>query len=308
MVYNCTRYIRSVKTIMLFSIIIPIIFSCKKDNSDTNKSTNTSAGPSTLSSKASGSATLSLDTANRKNLIFSNDFESSSPLSNFTDLEEAYTSSITVSDTVAEAGKYSMKVVVNKSDPIVNNGKRAEVTLYADSVVKVERWIGFSIFLPSSYIADPVPEAVQQYHDIPDLADGGVWRSPPFALETQNGHWLLVRRWSAATLTTNATSSGQTYDLGAYNTSTWTNWVFHIKFSWGSDGLIELWQNGKLILTVNGPNAYNDKLGNYFKLGIYKWGWLPEYDTGTSTTTRREVFYDNLRIGNASATYKDVAP
>jgi len=71
---------------------------------------------------------------------------------------------------------------------------------------------------------------------------------------------------------------------------------------------VSVWQNGKLVQTINGPNTYNDKVGNYFKLGIYKWVWMPEKDKGISTTTEREIFYDDVRIGDESATYNDVAP
>jgi hypothetical protein len=243
----------------------------------------------------------------RKNLIYSNDFESVGTALKWNSLEEADQNGLQQSDSIAHSGKYSLRVLVNKTDKTVSNGKRAEVTLKGDSSATVERWVGYSIFLPNSYTIDPQPESVQQWHDIPDLADGGVWRSPPFALLTQNGHWVVLVRWSAARLTSNETSFSKYIDLGNYDNNVWTNWVFHIRFSYNNDGLIEIWKNGVLIKTINGPNTYNDKVGNYFKLGIYKWVWLPKYHSN-STTTQREVFYDDVRIGNENATYSDVAP
>jgi len=244
----------------------------------------------------------------RHHLIFENTFENAESMSVWANQEKPGSSSITISDSVAHSGHSSLKFILNKTDRTVTGGKRAEVTLKPEPAVKVERWVGFSVFLPASFILDPEPEIIQQWHDMPDLAEGGVWRSPPFALTTQNGRWELAVRWSAARLTSNQTSSGRIYDLGAYQNSVWTNWVFHIRSSWDSDGLIEVWENGKLIQTINGPNAYNDNGGNYFKLGIYKWVWMPGKDTGKSTTTSREVFYDDVRIGDEHAGYEDVAP
>lgn len=251
---------------------------------------------------------ISLNAQNRQHLIYENTFENPGALEAWPGHERANKSSISISDSVAHSGHYSLKFELKKNDLAVANGKRAEVALKPEPRVKVERWVGFSVYLPESFSADPEPEIIQQWHDIPDLSEGGVWRSPPFALYTQSGHWFLSVKSSARRLTSNKDLIGKEYDLGAYTNSKWTDWVFHIRFSWDNDGLIEVWQNGNLVQTLNGPNAYNDNVGNYFKLGIYKWVWMPEKDKGKSTTTSREIFYDDVRIGDEGATYKDVAP
>lgn len=245
---------------------------------------------------------------NRHHLLFEDTFEGPGALDAWPGHEKANKNSISISDSVAHSGRYSLKFVLRKSDPAVANGKRAEVAMKPELNAKTERWVGFSVFLPATFTPDPAPEIIQQWHDMPDLSDGGVWRSPPFALYTQNGHWFLAIKSSAKRLTSNKDLSSKDYDLGPCVNSQWINWVFHVRFSWEDDGLIEVWQNGNLVQTINGPNTYNDKVGNYFKLGIYKWVWMPEKDKGISTTTEREVFYDDVRIGDEDATYNDVAP
>lgn len=238
----------------------------------------------------------------RKHLIYENTAELPNALISWSYIEAPTKNSIVISDSIAHHGHYSFKFVLNKQDSTIGGGKRTEVTLRYKSAVKVERWIGFSVFLPASFMVDPEPEIIQQWHDIPNSA--AVKRSPCFALSTQNGHWLISIR-SSSELSRTATA---TYDLGAYNNSVWTNWVFHIRFSWANDGLIEVWKNGVLLKTINGPNEYEDISGNYFKLGIYKWVWMPEKDRGLSTTNTREVYYDDIRIGDDKAGFKDVTP
>ncbi len=310
MSHKFTQTIRN-RSLIALLILAPIaFFSCKKD-----ESTSVTPISDKLPSISTSYVGTNVSTALGSDLMFMSGFEDVNSISTranstsvFCNIEEPSTSSITRSQTVANGGHYSMKILLNKSDPLVNGGKRAEVSFKQDPSVQVERWIGISMFLPSTYITDPEPESVLQYHDIPDLSDGGVWRSPPFALETKNGRWLLIRRWSAARLTSNLTSSEQDYDLGPYDKNVWTNWVFHIRFAWDSTGLIQIWKDGKSVLTVNGPNAYNDKTGNYLKVGLYKWMWNPEYLDGKSTTSQRIFYVDGLRIGNEKSTYSDVAP
>ena len=39
--------------------------------------------------------------------------------------------------------------------------------------------------------------------------------------------------------------------------------MFHIKWSYGSDGLTDVWENGTKVISRAGPNTYNDETGNY---------------------------------------------
>jgi predicted transcriptional regulator len=95
-------------------------------------------------------------------------------------------------------------------------------------------------------------------------------------------------------------------NLGKYETGLWTDWVFHVKWSWESDGLLEVWKNGKKVIHYEGPIGYNDRRGVYFKTGIYKWVWKMTPERDHSTTTKRVTYVDEVRIGNENATYQDV--
>ena len=129
---------------------------------------------------------------------------------------------------------------------------------------------------------------------MPDFDLGETWRSPPLALQTRNGKFELIRSWDSQAITINEQREQETITLGNYSPGKWSNWKFHVKWSYESDGAIEVWQNKKLVFTKKGANTYNDKKGTYFKIGIYKPDW--KYNPAKSNQTNRVVFYDNVAI------------
>lgn len=90
-------------------------------------------------------------------------------------------------------------------------------------------------------------------------------------------------------------------DLGPYEAGTWTNWKFHVKWSYQSDGLVEIWKDGQLVVSKTGPNTYNDRQGPYFKIGIYKPDW--KYKPQKSNTTQRVIYFDEVRVENNSSAW-----
>jgi len=239
-------------------------------------------------------------------LIFAGDFETGNLKEWGKELGCDYSAQV-VTEPV-RAGKYAVRFELHKDDPIVANSRRAELTLKREPKVKVERWYGFSIFLPEDYQQDPTPEIVTQWHASPDRDDGEVWRSPPLAVQTQGGNWNISWRWDAdRIMKRNRPDGAKSENLGKYETGVWTDWVFHVKWSWESDGLLEVWKNGKKVIHYEGPIGYNDKRGVYFKTGIYKWVWKTTRERDPSTTTTRITYVDEVHIGSEKAAYRDVA-
>lgn len=188
------------------------------------------------------------------------------------------------------------------SDRTEVSGPRAEVG--------GEYWYGFSIMLPEDYVADNVWEIVAQWHGVPDFDIGEKYRNPIMALFTTGGKWSWVSRWDAKrnTFEGGVRRYGGTreYDLGPYQRGVWTDWVVHVKWSWRSDGLLEVWKDGRKVISQSGPNAFNDEHGPFFKMGLYK-GWKDPRKR-SDAVTRRVLYHDEFRMGGADATYKDVAP
>ena len=173
-----------------------------------------------------------------------------------------------------------------------------------------EYWYGFSILLPEDYIPDQIWEIVAQWQGLPDSDIGEKWRNPVLALSTTGGRWGWVSRWDAKR---NTFESGKReyggvrqYDLGPYEKDVWTDWVVHVKWSYGPDGFLKVWKDDKPVIDQKGPNTFNDAEGPFFKKGLYK-GWGdPKKDC--DAVTKRALYHDEFRMGGADATYQDVAP
>ncbi|MEJ8801488.1 polysaccharide lyase [Pontibacter sp. H249] len=238
----------------------------------------------------------------RQGVFFESTFEEAKPIDKWMGQDKTSYKSIALSNDVARQGKYAVRFEINKKDPLKSGGNRAELFLPQEDELKIERWYGMSIYLPKTYVTEPEPEIVAQWHVFPDKDLGEDWRSPPVALITKNGRWILAINWAKAPVNTNETIDGfKDIDLGLYSNNTWTDWVFQIRFSWQEDGLINIWKNDTLVYTYAGPNAYNDKSGVFLKLGLYKWIW-------ESPVPQRIVYFDEIRIGSQDADYIDVKP
>jgi len=193
--------------------------------------------------------------------------------------------------------RYVFRLQVYATDPLVNGKKRAELTwpALASNGAYTYR---FSEFLPSDYVPDRSAESIAQWHDTPDTYLGESYRIPALAILTQNGHIKLNGRWDPNALTVDNTPGpgGGVYsaDLGPYTTGQWNNFAVYVHWSYGKDGFLAIYNNGVEIFRRTGPNYYNDKVGPYMKLGIYKWDWTDQ--PGYSEVQRRTMFLDNVRV------------
>ena len=103
----------------------------------------------------------------------------------------------------------------------------------------------------------------------------------------------------------------RTIPAGAFSQRRLDNWVFHMRWSYKPDALLEIWQDGKLVLTHPGPNCYNDPNGPYFKIGIYHPAWkdfeAETFNAQKVIIPRKVIFHDEVRVV-ADGKYEDVAP
>jgi hypothetical protein len=203
-------------------------------------------------------------------------------------------------------GNGAARFEFDKSD-VINYNKYVRAEIRQPSDVEAERWYGFSNYLPADFVTDPLAEKIAQWHEVPDFDKGENWRSPPVSMGIENGRYYVHIMWAAAAVNTNNTKDGEKrIDLGPVDKSKWNDWVFHIKFSYKSDGILEIWKNKEKVLTYNGPNSFNDKTYPYFKIGIYKWGWNGW--ASYSPESKRVLYYDEVRIGDEHADLNLVSP
>lgn len=209
--------------------------------------------------------------------------------------------------TFAREGNIFVRYNITSTDALVSGGYRAELWS-GNSVYGQDFWYGFSYYLPSDWVADPNTSWLNlaQWHTTPD--DGEIGSSPPIALRISNNSWLLRRYESKVSCYTPIMNSSEVEYDDIYNgtnifsdgsVGNWTDWVFNIKFSCGSDGYIKAWKNGVQVLDYTGVTAYNDSLGPYFKTGVYR---------STNVVLDRYYYADSYRFGNSSSSYDLVSP
>jgi len=192
------------------------------------------------------------------------------------------------------AGGWSARFQLYKTDPVINHGTRAELSAGFEPV-GAERWYGFSIYLPYTWVPDRAAEIVTQWHQ-----HWAIGSSPPLAIQTHNGQWEISQNWEGYQADT---------PVGAYATGCWTDFVVHLKWSAGADGVLDIYKDGVPVpgfYHKHGKNTYDDpRQGNYMKVGIYKWAWSQHRPSDTS---RRVMYFDALRVADEHGSYGAVAP
>jgi hypothetical protein len=234
-------------------------------------------------------STAAVENAVSANIIIEETFEGSSPLSSFHDKEILPTSySFQTTTNPVFDGKKAARIELRDSDPLESNGTRAEMVVIKDKMQK-EMWFNFAAYFPAAeYGNDSKPEIISQWHQA-----GGT--SPPALLELKNDQ-LAFR-------VANKENGHVDYPLGKVVKNEWQQFTFHFIFSNGSDGLVEIWQNGKMVATHKGGNIYAMSNLPKWKVGIYKWKWN---GSGTTDVKKRVAYFDNIRVGNAKATLTEM--
>ncbi len=235
-------------------------------------------------------------------LMFAGDFENG--VYNATLLKVSGNAPIVTKD-FSRRGSYAAKSVLNRATS--PRSYRTEFSLSEPPTqMGGEYWYGFSIYLPSDYVADNIYEILAQWHGVPDSTAEDTL-NPPVSLHSEKGVWMVSTIWDSRKITEAATYEGsRRYQLGEYKRGAWTDWVFHMKWSPKSDGLIQIWQNGKKVVDTAGPIGFNDPRGPYFKFGIYK-GWR-DRTTPVGVVGVRTLYHDEVRVASGAGRYADVAP
>ena len=209
-----------------------------------------------------------------------------------------------VQNQITRSGKYAMKSVLNRVSSKTNY--RTEVALKGGVHLAKwyqDTWYGFSIYLPSPYPADSIDEIVAQWH-----AQGGGAGGPPLSLRLKDGNWRIYSAWDERTTVTPESRNSKSYSISSAAVSKWTDWVFRIHWDWRKSGAgrLTVWQNGKQVLDQSGPIGYNQSVGPYFKMGIYKAQWQ---NRASAFGNERVLYHDAFRLADgAGAKYEDVAP
>lgn len=190
-------------------------------------------------------------------------------------------------------GRNCARFELRDTDPEASGGTRAEAKIYniddmsGEAGSTIERWYRWDAFFPSTEWAyDSKAEICTQFHQ-------GMSTSPSISIITRYDLMVIEVR--------NVVGVKTQYPLGAITKDTWNQYTMHIKHSYTSAGLIEVWKDGVLLQSLSRANSYDWTAGAdkpKWKLGLYKWDWN---GTGTTDVAKRVLFFDNIILGDASA-------
>ncbi|WP_134497812.1 polysaccharide lyase [Microvirga pakistanensis] len=196
----------------------------------------------------------------------------------------------------ARHGSQALRITLRKDDPLVAGGKRAELRLKPVGVGE-DQWYAFSLLLPEEAQKTSEIVTVAQWHAVDDKILGERGRAPPLRLIVHNGTWNVVTTWdnrfiSGVPFLHSEPQGGMALWAAPVDGGAWTDWVFHVKWSYREDGLVQIWKDGVSIVEYKGPNAYNDLIGPFFKVGVYVPAW--KLQDARETGGQLSVIIDNV--------------
>jgi Polysaccharide lyase len=174
---------------------------------------------------------------------------------------------IQISTDYARAGSRSARITVNEGD-IEQKGddgrsvERAELDSGHYPFIGRDVWYGFSFLLPSGF---PV---VDNRLVLASWKQSDVEGSPLIGQRFRAGqHTVTIRP-------PGADGGGISYGLPDLELGRWNDMVYHVRYSFGEDGRIEIWMNGTRVVRYSGPTASKAGADRFYnKVGLYRDRW-----------------------------------
>jgi hypothetical protein len=130
-----------------------------------------------------------------------------------------------------------------------------------------EEWWAHSVIFPPSYVMPP-QSAGWNWGVVFDFHHTGSTGQPNFEIASIPGG-LELNVSGGRTIVNGPTDPGyHSVAIGAVVPNVWYNFMYHIKWSSGSDGLFQAWLNGQQVMSYSGPNLYVGE-SCYLKLANY---------------------------------------
>lgn len=190
----------------------------------------------------------------------------------------------TIANDPTNSANKTFRAEVRRGDAPISSGYRSEL-VPANVSDTGDMWYGYKVYHQT--LGQGGGGHSVQWHP------GNSTGSATLALFTDYGSFNIVR----------TLNNGQWYQSDKHPEwpvkkvvlNRWYDIVWHVKWSTGSDGLIEVWIDGAKYYSYSGKNM--ESVGVYFKFGMNRWAYNNDW----------VIFYDNLKIAR-NANYDTVAP
>lgn len=203
-----------------------------------------------------------------------------------------------MSTDIVRQGKYAIRVA------LVKDQKRSEI-----STQRVEPYgefkYGWSIYIPNDFDAKTVFTIVSQWHTYGSGKDYKPDGGPPTSIAMDGDAWSLKVQYQDK----DTDNSAHVYiPFGSIqdDRGKWTDFV--MEANWQSPqtggGYIRLYKNGAKVVDYVGPTWFDGKTaGPNFKVGMYR-----GISHWPGDEAKSILYFDDLRVGGAQSTIKDVDP
>lgn len=163
---------------------------------------------------------------------------------------------------IVREGTYAARFEVKPGDHWAGlvGGERAEVAKGVGEKEGMESYWAWSTYFPKSFVSDPRAgwQMFTQWHSTSTTNNAGV--------SFQVDHERLVVRFDGGP----TGNEWKFRDLGPLVRGTWTDFIFHVRWSPGQDGAIDVWRDGQVVASnATGPNIAAG-FGTYAKQGFYR--------------------------------------
>src|SRR5207248_1372678 len=169
--------------------------------------------------------------------------------------------------TAIELTTYLGDIDISGSD----SNERADLTLSPSSTYcnqGQDEWWAHSVMFPPGYVPPPVAAvwnwgAVFDFHN--SAAGGG---QPNFMVYATPTGLELHMAGGANTVNLPTDPGYYSIAIGPIVKNVWYDFVYHVKWSSGSDGLFQAWLNSQQVMNYSGPNLYVGQ-SCYLKIANY---------------------------------------
>src|SRR5437660_3588688 len=131
-----------------------------------------------------------------------------------------------------------------------------------------DEWWAHSLMFPPGYVAPPAG-AVWNWGALFDFHNSSAGGGQPNFMVYATPTGLELHMAGGANTVNRPTDPGYySIAIGPIAKNVWYDFVYHVKWSSGSDGLFQAWLNGRQVMNYSGPNLYVGQ-SCYLKLANY---------------------------------------